>query len=60
MDPTQTLLDALMALIDDDAEEARVHLTALADWLDRDGFPPDVPEVLHRATVYMNHRASTK
>ena len=63
MDPTQTLADMLAAL--DDAklnkgrardsmiEDAKEDLQDLFEWLDNDGFAPNVPEAIRRSNVDM-------
>lgn len=42
MDPQETWLAMLQALIDGDREEASEHATNLVNWLDRGGFSPKV------------------
>ena len=40
MDPDKTFMDMITALANGDTEEAREHFEALAEWLERGGFPP--------------------
>lgn len=48
MDPNQALYDLLLAMHQQDYETTEDAMRALMQWMQQDGFMPDVPRTLRR------------
>lgn len=46
MDPTETIYALLSAIAEGDSDYVREHADAIAEWIDRGGFVPEIE--LHR------------
>lgn len=50
MDPTETLKQLLLAIVDDDRDDVLAYLDDLRGWIEKDGFLPDVEAVINDLT----------